>query len=187
MGLAAAGMVGCTRESAEPNPPSAPATVTTPADPDARLRADTAASETALIAVYREAIAAHPGLAAELELFVVQHEAHLARVAPGHALGSNAPVESGSTPASTPPNGPSPATDAPTAPPSGSAIATSDASASAVLGGLADAEVAAQVQRATACDGARDPALARDLCLIAASEAQHAAALGSLAAQASGP
>ena len=42
------------------------------------------------------------------------------------------------------------------------------------------AESAAQAQRATACDGAQDPGLARDLCLIAASEAQHAAALDDL-------
>jgi hypothetical protein len=48
---------------------------------------------------------------------------------------------------------------------------------------LAAAESAAQAQRATACDGASDPGLARDLCLIAASEAQHAAVLADFAAR----
>ncbi len=52
--------------------------------------------------------------------------------------------------------------------------------ASSVVAELAAAESAAQAQRATACDGAQDPGLARDLCLIAASEAQHAAALDDL-------
>jgi hypothetical protein len=62
----------------------------------------------------------------------------------------------------------------------------SEASVSSVLTGLADAESAAQAQRATACDGAQDPGLARDLCLIAASEAQHAEALDVLAAKDAG-
>ena len=61
----------------------------------------------------------------------------------------------------------------------------SDTSVGKTLAELAAAEAAAQRQRAAACDGAADPALARDLCLIAASEAQHAAALERLAAQGS--
>jgi hypothetical protein len=73
----------------------------------------------------------------------------------------------------------------PTASPSG-ATDTSEASASSVLAGLAEAETVAQAQRATACDGAQDPGLARDLCLIAASEAQHAAAIEALAAEDAG-
>jgi hypothetical protein len=56
-----------------------------------------------------------------------------------------------------------------------------------VLAALADAESAAQAQRAAACDGAQDPALARDLCLIAASEAQHSSALATLADQGNTP
>ena len=65
--------------------------------------------------------------------------------------------------------------------PSGSASASppeaSAPSAADTLSALAAAETAAQAQRATACDAAQGPALARDLCLIAASEAQHASAL----------
>jgi hypothetical protein len=43
-----------------------------------------------------------------------------------------------------------------------------------MLAALAAAETAARSERIAACDAALDPALARDLCLIGASEAQHA-------------
>jgi hypothetical protein len=62
----------------------------------------------------------------------------------------------------------------------------SEPSAAAVLAALVDAETAAQAQRAAACDGAQDPVLVRELCLIAASEAQHATALEALAAAGAG-
>jgi hypothetical protein len=51
----------------------------------------------------------------------------------------------------------------------------------AAIAALADAERVAHVARVSACDGASTAGLARDLCLIAASEAQHAAVLDSLA------
>jgi hypothetical protein len=156
---AAAGLAGCTEDSSDPEPPSAPPT-TAAGDPDARLRDAVAASEVALIGAYRSAIQADPGLAPTLGPFVAQHEAHLARVAPGHS-GSSGTASTGS--------------------PAASPGAPSAGGTRSVLVGLADAESAAQSQRATACDGAQDPALARELCLIAASEAQHATALAALA------
>ena len=49
---------------------------------------------------------------------------------------------------------------------------------------LLAAEQEAQAERIAACDAAASGALARDLCLIAASEAQHAEALAALAQEA---
>lgn len=168
LSAAAVGLAGCTSESSEAGPPSAPASAA-PRDPDARIREEVAASEVALIAAYRSAIGAHPELAADLGPFLVQHEAHLARVAPGFVSDVATPVGSASASAS----------------PSSSSE-SSEAGASSVLAELAAAESAAQAQRATACDAAQYPGLARDLCLIAASEAQHAAALDDLGARGSG-
>ncbi len=193
---AAVGLAGCTSDPPEPAPTGPPAS-TAPSDPDARLRAEVAASEVALIAAYRAAIQANPELAADLAPFVAQHQAHLDRVAPGFAGGgdvgggSTSGPEAGSPTApgfDSPPTAATPPTGSlsPTASPSGSADETPEASAASVLAGLAEAESAAQAERATACDGAQDPGLARDLCLIAASEAQHAAALEVLAAEGSG-
>jgi hypothetical protein len=196
LGAAAVGLAGCTSDTSEPGPPSAQATTAAPSDPDARIREEVAASEVALIAAYRSAIGANPDLAADLEPFLAQHEAHLARVAPGFVSDVGTPVASTSPSASGPPIGePSAAGDPGTSPsgslgagtsPSGSPDAGTASSgspnsgASSVVAELAAAESAAQAQRATACDGAQDPGLARDLCLIAASEAQHAAALDDL-------
>jgi hypothetical protein len=63
----------------------------------------------------------------------------------------------------------------------GSATAAEDEpeapSATQALATLADEESAAQQQRTSACDGVQDAALARVLCLVAASEGQHAVAL----------
>ena len=83
---AAVGLAGCTSDPSEPAPTGPPAS-TAPSDPDARLRAEVAASEVALIAAYRAAIQANPELAEDLAPFVAQHEAHLDRVAPGFAGG----------------------------------------------------------------------------------------------------
>jgi hypothetical protein len=175
LSAAAVGLAGCTSDSSEPGPPSAPAPTRPPSDPDARVRDEVAASEIALVAAYRSAIATSPELAADLEPFVAQHEAHVARVAPGFAT-SSTPSGSASMRGSA----------SASANPSGSASASPSASARSVadtLSALAAAESAAQVQRATACDAAQGPALARELCLIAASEAQHAAALAGWAAR----
>jgi mannitol/fructose-specific phosphotransferase system IIA component len=49
---------------------------------------------------------------------------------------------------------------------------------------LAELEAEATLQRIRACNGASDPDLARVLCLIAASEAQHAEVLDDLARRA---
>lgn len=179
LGAAAVGLAGCTSDPSVPAPPSAPAVPSVPSDPDARLREEVAASEVGLIAAYRSAIRAAPELTANLAPFVAQHEAHLDRVAPGYAEGG----DSGS--GSPPTDSPSPSGAPPGSPP-GADDATPVERASSVLVGLAEAEAAAQAQRATACDGAQDPALARELCLIAASEAQHATALEVLAARGSG-
>jgi hypothetical protein len=188
LSAAVVGLAGCTSDPSEPRPTSAPPTSAGPNDPDRLLREDVAQSEVALIAAYRSAIQADPELVADLAPFLAQHEAHLARVAPGFAGGGpvgGGPTSGPATGSPTVPGFDSPPTAAtpptaslsPTASPSNSANVTPDATASSVLAGLAEAETVAQAQRASACDGAQDPGLARDLCLIAASEAQHASAL----------
>jgi hypothetical protein len=48
------------------------------------------------------------------------------------------------------------------------------------LARLAAAETAARAEHIRSCDAAAAPALARDLCLMAASEAQHAVVLSDL-------
>lgn len=181
LGAAAVGLAGCTSDPTDPGPPSAPAVSSAPRDPDARLRDEVAASEVALISAYRAALRNAPELAADLAPFVAQHQAHLDRVAPGYPASGDADGGSGSGAGSG--SGSSSASGSP----SDAAEGTSEASASSVLAALADAESAAQAQRAAACDGAQDPALARDLCLIAASEAQHASALATLADQGNTP
>lgn len=164
LGATALGLAGCTSDADEPAPapswPSAPGPIPA-SDPDADLRARVAASELALIAAYRSAIAEFPRRADELQRFLDQHADHLARVAPDTAL----PAEL-SRPAE----------------PSASASASAgsqDPGPTITLNDLADAESAAQAQHVLACDAAQDPALARDLCLMAASEAQHAAVIES--------
>ena len=131
-------------------------------------------------------------LADELGPFLSHHEAHLARVAPERAAeaagsggGSASAVASPSAEGSAPSNSASAG-----AAPSGGEIVTDspDASTSATatsvaetLATLADAEAAARRERIASGDAAIDPVLARNLVLIAASEAQHAALLGDLA------
>jgi hypothetical protein len=181
----AVGLAGCTTDPPEPAPPGPPAS-RAPSDPDARLRAEVAASEVALIAAHRAAIQANPELADDLAPFVVQHQAHLDRVVPGFAGGGGTPSASTTNSLSASPTASPSGSAGPTTSPSGTTDETSEASASSVLAALADAESAAQAERATACDGAQDPGLARDLCLIAASEAQHATTLEVLAATGSG-
>jgi hypothetical protein len=191
LGAAALGLAGCS-DRTDPPPPSAPAVSSAPTDPDARLRDEVAASEVALISAYRAALRSAPELAADLAPFLAHHEAHLDKVAPGYPRsgeGSAFPSASGSPSGSGPGSGsgsPS-ASGSPSGSrsPSGAAEGTSEPSAS-VLAALVDAETGAQAQRAAACDGAQDPGLVRELCLIAASEAQHATALEALAAAGTG-
>jgi hypothetical protein len=160
LGAGAVGLAGCTSGPVEPGPRPPASTAPTPSDPDVRLRDEVAASEAALIAAYRSAIAASPTLVTALTPFLLQHEEHVARVAP----------EIEAAPSGSP--------DArPEASPAGSPVPDDRDT----LAHLADLEAQAHEQRASACDGAQEPGLARDLCLIAASEAQHAAALTRLA------
>lgn len=158
---AAVGATGCTDRSADPRPSaSAPPT---PTDPDEALRRRVAESEAALIATYRAALADFPELAPTLEPILRQHSEHLERVAPGW------------TPPPPPAESPVPTTSG--SPAGESPAARPAARPGAVLSDLAAAESAARDQRIAACDAAVDPALARELCLIGASEAQHAAVL----------
>ena len=120
----------------------------------------------ALIASYRSAIEVAPEeLAGRLEPLLAHHVAHLARVAPEAAT----PTPTASPGTARPDDSPTEPGDAPAVP----ALATVKA--------LAEAESKAQAQRTDACDSALDAGLARDLCLIAASEAQHAEVLTRLA------
>ncbi|MGB7979585.1 MAG: hypothetical protein WCF36_02200 [Candidatus Nanopelagicales bacterium] len=123
-------------------------------DPDETVRAEVAAAEIGLIGSYRDLIAREPARAAELGPLLAHHEEHLALVAPG--------VQA-----------PAPGVQAPTA---------SSAGAGTSLADLVRAETAAVGQRTTACDGALDAGLARDLCRIAASEAQHVDVLAAVLA-----
>jgi hypothetical protein len=127
---------------------------------------------------------------------MADHMAHLERVAPGASTDLDASAPAAAEP-STPGSGASepsgtavdpsasaPAASEPSAPAStsGGPADTSTAapqtrSRRTTLTGLADAESQAVAERTSACDSAQSPALARDLCLIAASEAQHAQVL----------
>ena len=187
----AAGLAGCTQDP-EPAPrPTVAPTTASPSDPDAQLRGRVAAGELGLIAAYRSAIESNPGLSGELEPLMADHAAHLERVAPGT---SAAPDPGASAPAPAEPAPAEPSAAEPSAAASGAAEPSDSASATdapaetptdspptrsrrKTLTGLADAESQALAERTSACDSAQSPALARDLCLIAASEAQHAQAL----------
>jgi hypothetical protein len=157
-------------------------------DPDGSLRQRVAAEEAALIASYRKALATHPELADDLRPFLAHHEAHLARISPGSlpepaspgsTLGTSTSPPSAAKPSASkvPGSGPSPGTSTPTTQPS----------TTATLRRLAEAERKAQRARVRDCDAASSPTLARDLCLVAASEAQHEAVLRDLTTEASRP
>jgi hypothetical protein len=164
---AAVAATGCTSEPESTPPPTVAPTTASPADPDQQLRARVAAAELALIAGYQSSLESNPGLAGDLEALMADHRAHLERVQPA---ATTAIADPGATAAAT--GGPvdSPATTPPTRSPR------------KTLTVLAEAESLALAERTAACDSAQSPALARDLCLIAASEAQHAQALSDLRA-----
>ena len=110
---------------------------------------------------------------------MADHMGHLERVAPGAStdLGASAPA---AAEPSTPGSGASePSASASTsgAPADTSTAAPPTRSRRTTLTGLAAAESQAVAERTSACDSAQSPALARHLCLIAASEAQHAQVL----------
>ncbi|MDH3958513.1 MAG: hypothetical protein OEU98_03450 [Actinomycetota bacterium] len=187
----AAGLAGCTPDP-EPAPrPTVAPTTASPSDPDERLRARVAAGELGLIAAYRSALESNPGLSGELEPLMADHVAHLERVAPGTSAvpepsasassssGSGAAEPSAATPNASASVAAEPSASGSTtgAPTDTSTAAPPSRSRRKTLTGLADAESLALTERTSACDSAQSPALARDLCLIAASEAQHAQAL----------
>lgn len=180
LGAAALGLAGCT---ADPAPPAEPSPTPPPArDRDAELRARVAAAEAALVAAYRDLLSAAPELADRIGGFADHHLAHLRRVAPDADAEELVAVAGSGSPTATP----STTGDAGT----GSANATGDPSGAAApvevaarLARLAAAEAQAHADRLTSCDGATNTALARDLCLIAASEAQHEQVLTGLGEQ----
>ncbi len=152
LGVSAAvlALTGCTGDSTDPiRAGVAPGSQ----DPDEAVRAQVAASEIGLIGAYQALIAREPQRAAELGPLLAHHEEHLALVAPG----MSAPAVSSEVP-----------TDGSPAP------SDSPTPADTSLAGLVRAETAAVGQRTQACEAALDAGLARNLCLIAASEAQHA-------------
>jgi len=182
---AALGLAGCTDDEPLPTPSATPTPSPAPTDPDAATRAAVAESEADLVRAYRAAIAAVPALATVLSPWLAHHEEHLDRVSPGATVPADPVASSGSEAGAGPEAGASPGART-------SAGAEAEATESAapgqdpgaVLAALFEAERTARRQRVSACDGAVDPGLARDLCLIAASEAQHAAALRGLAEEA---
>lgn len=170
---------GCTSRSPEPAPPSGPQL---DRDPDAGLRQRVAEAEQALITAYQVALARDPELVQTLGPILRQHEAHRARVAPGWTpppAAQSAGPPSPQSPAPPPtaeladPESPSQADPRPSGG-HGPGSPPGPTSRSSMLAALAAAETAARSERIAACDAALDPALARDLCLIGASEAQHA-------------
>lgn len=169
IGLAggAAGLAGCTSEPT-PGPTDPPTDSPTPeqVDPDADVRAAAAKSEVALLAAYARALADHPEMDEQLRPLMAHHEAHLDRLAPG------------ATPAQVETRPSSPAAGSPSAAPP---------SPGSTLSRLANAEGKAARSRGKGSQRATATDLARDLCLIAASEAQHRAILTRLAAREVGP
>ncbi len=164
-GAAALVLAGCTDAPDDPIRPTASAQ---DQDPDATVRAEVAASEAALIGAYRDLIAAAPERASTLDPLLAQHEQHLARVAP-QIPASGADTDEGASATVSPEPA---ASDGPGNP-------APDEVGLAELAGL---QARAVAQRTRACDAASDPQLARDLCFIAASEAQHAEFLAGLLA-----
>lgn len=66
-------LVSACSSSPSPGPTESPQPT---ADPDAQVRADVAAAEASLIALYDAVIAAHPGLAGDLAAIRDEHAAH---------------------------------------------------------------------------------------------------------------
>lgn len=177
--VSAAGLAGCTPDPEPTPPPTVAPTTASPPDPDGQLRARAAAAELGLIAAYRSAVESNPGLAGELEPLMAHHMAHLERVAPGASTDLDASAPAAAEPSTSAPAASEPSASASTsgAPADTSTAAPQTRSRRTTLTGLTDAESQAVAERTSACDSAHSPALARDLCLIAASEAQHAQVL----------
>ncbi len=116
-------------------------------DSDDQLREDVAAQEARLIAAYDATILKFPALTAQLTPFRDQHAEHKQALVPGESA----------TPTVTAPDVPGTAT--------------------AAVRALRRLEKSAAGDRIESCGKANAPELARSLSLIAASEAQHNAAL----------
>ena len=172
IGAVALATAGCTAEDPDGLEP-APSAPTTQ-DPDAAIRRRVAGAEAALIDSYRRALQADPALAGVVGPLIRQHEQHLALVAAG---GTAAPTPSASG-AAAPSDTTTTSTEAPTA-----STTPTPPDPARLLADLAAEESAARDHRIAACDGATDPGLARLLCLIGASEAQHARVLERAAEQ----
>lgn len=92
IGGSALGAASLVLAACSPSPSPGPTDTPSPTDdPDAQVRADVAASEASLIALYDAVIAAHPDLAGDLAVVRDEHAAHL------EAMGVAPPP--GSTPA----------------------------------------------------------------------------------------
>lgn len=174
-----AGLGGCTGQ-VQPAPPSA---TPQPSGDDA-LRRAAFDSENELVALYAAAIAQLPAeLGAALDVLRAQHSEHAARLLPG---GSPAPQEPTAAPPASPGRSGSPGEDAPDTATAATPrpLATPPVpTAAETLATLRAAERAAVQQRQEACERAEASGLARLLCLVAASEAQHAVVLRDLRTQ----
>lgn len=150
MTAGAGALAACTSSGGGGQSPSPGA----PDDPDAALRAEVAAQETALLAQYAAAEGVMPTkLAPRLAELGRRHADYRAAVLPSAASGSGSGSASGST------------TRSPSASP------TPSAKPAAVLGSLRAAEKQTSEQRVAQAGRAHDPELARVLVLVAAGAA----------------
>jgi hypothetical protein len=176
--LAAAGVLGlagCTDTAPTPGPTGGSTTPAPSPGGDDELRQATADAEQQLITMYAIAIAtADTEVAERLRELQAQHVEHAQRLLPGREVSTSPPLPTASQPDS--PSSPT-GTTAPTGTGSpGPAVSAPRV----VLAGLRRAELVALDQRRAACVAATAPELVRSLCLIAASEAQHAEVLAAL-------
>lgn len=152
------GLAGCDQDRPAPNQQSAPPPTASPssespiASDDDALRAAQAQSEADLITAYQLAIATHPELADEFLPMLSAHEEHRSRLLPG-------------------------ADPVPSPVPSDSQSPAKPESVKRIRAELADLEQTASRSRLTGADMALSGELAGLLCLICASEAQHAQVL----------
>lgn len=188
-------LAGCT--DSRPRPvPTGTSTATSLPDDDDGLRDATFAAEQQLVTLYASALAtASPQLVAQLRAVQDQHVQHAQRLRPELTVSTEppSPSPSGTAPPTLDPAQQSEQDTASASPPEvsvgpGETGGPAGAQAAAprpqaVLANLRRAELAAVRQRSAACEQAEDPQLARSLCLIAASEAQHADVLSDLRAE----
>lgn len=163
LSLTATALPGCTRQADEPpplptaSPPHTPVQQDDGRGSDDDVRAGVVATELGLIALYGQALRSMPRRTQQLRALLDEHVEHLERLSPD----TETPVAA--SPSEEPPAG---------------AVAGSGAEPRRVrLRDLVAAESQAQQRHAAACLAAEDAGLTRTLCLISASEAQHAVVL----------